>query len=105
MATEKLQQYVQKPRVFILSGISEHNPSDAQSLCRYLLYANQFETEGLVACTSVWTKNHVYPQKLEEIVNAYTDVVDNLNKHAHPNWQYPAADHLKSLIRKGAEVH
>ncbi|KAJ5926901.1 hypothetical protein N7516_008674 [Penicillium verrucosum] len=40
-----------KPRVFILSDIS-NEPDDAESLTRYLLYSNQFHTEGIVAVTS-----------------------------------------------------
>ena len=103
MANERLQRYPQKPRVFILSSISE-DPSDAESLCRYLLYSNQFETEGLVACTSSRMKHQVCPEKLETIVNAYADAIDNLNKHVHLDWQYPCAEHLKGRIRKGSEV-
>ena len=103
MPTEKLQTYAQKPRVFILSDIS-NEPDDAESLCRYLLYANEFETEGLVACTSTWMRNKVCPQDMEKIIDAYAGAVDNLNKHAHPEWQYPTPEHLRGLIRKGAEV-
>ncbi|KAF1837139.1 DUF1593-domain-containing protein [Decorospora gaudefroyi] len=104
MATERLQTYAQKPRVFILSDIS-NEPDDAESLCRYLLYSNQFETEGLVACTSTWMRNKVCPQDMETIIDAYAGAVDNLNKHVHPKWQYPTADYLKGLIRKGAETY
>jgi hypothetical protein len=100
---ENLQTYAQRPRVFILSDIS-NEPDDAESLCRYLLYANQFETEGLVACTSTWMKNKVCPQDMEKIIDAYAGAVDNLNKHVHPGWPYPTADHMRGLIRKGAEV-
>jgi hypothetical protein len=103
MATTKLQKYAHKPRVFILSDIS-NEPDDAESLCRYLLYANQFETEGLVACTSTWMKNKVCPQDMEKIIDAYAGAVDNLNKHVHPEWQYPSADYMRGLIKKGAEV-
>jgi hypothetical protein len=103
MATSRLQQYAQKPRVFILSAISDES-DDAQSLCRYVLYANQFETEGLVACTSTWMKNKVHPQNMEKIIDAYADAVPNLNKHVHPDWPYPSAAHLRSLVRKGADV-
>lgn len=103
MSTERLQTFTQKPRVFILSDIS-NEPDDAESLCRYLLYSNQFETEGLVACTSTWMKNKVCPEDMEKIVDAYAGAVDNLNKHAHPDWQYPSANHMRSLIKKGAEV-
>ena len=101
--TDRLQSFRIKPRVFILSDIS-NEPDDAQSLCRYLLYANQFETEGLVACTSTWLKNKVSPQDMEKIIDAYARVVDNLNSHVHLDWPYPPAEHLKGLIRKGPEV-
>lgn len=103
LPASRLQSFTTKPRVFILSDIS-NEPDDAESLCRYLLYANQFETEGLVACTSTWMKNKVCPQDMEKIVDAYAGAVDNLNKHVHPDWQYPTAEHLRGLIRKGAEV-
>jgi hypothetical protein len=103
MATTRLQQFAHKPRVFILSDIS-NEPDDAESLCRYLLYANQFETEGLVACTSTWMKNQVHPEDMEKIIDAYVSAVDNLNKHVHPKWQYPSAESLRGLVKKGAEV-
>ena len=103
MATERLQTHPQKPRVFILSDIS-NEPDDAESLCRYLLYSNQFETEGLVACTSTWMRDKVCPQDMETIIDAYSRVVANLNQHVHPKWQYPSAEHLKGLVKKGAEV-
>ncbi|KAH6639181.1 hypothetical protein C7974DRAFT_461452 [Boeremia exigua] len=104
MASKDLQTYPQKPRVFILSDIS-NEPDDAESLCRYLLYANQFETEGLVACTSTWMKNKVCPQDMEKIIDAYAGAVDNLNNHVHPDWPYPSAEHMRSLIKKGAETY
>ncbi|CAO2649975.1 Nn.00g012670.m01.CDS01 [Neocucurbitaria sp. VM-36] len=104
MAVEQLQTFAQKPRVFILSDIS-NEPDDAESLCRYLLYSNQFETEGLVACTSTWMKNKVCPQDMEKIVDAYAGAVENLDKHVHPNFQYPTAEHMRSLIKKGAETY
>jgi hypothetical protein len=103
MAATRLQTYLQKPRVIILSDIS-NEPDDAESLCRYLLYANQFETEGLIACTSTWMRDRVYPEDMEKIIDAYADAVGNLNQHVHPDWLYPSAEHLKGLIRKGAEV-
>jgi hypothetical protein len=49
--------------VFVLTDI-ENEPDDAMSLVRYLTYANHFETEALVATTSVHQKNHVAPQTL-----------------------------------------
>jgi hypothetical protein len=103
MSASRTQTFEEKPRVFILSDIS-NEPDDAQSLVRYLLYANQFDTEGLVPVTSTWLKNEVHPEDMEAIVDAYGNVVENLNAHVHPYYQYPSAQHLKSLIKKGPEV-
>ncbi|KAH6899812.1 hypothetical protein B0T10DRAFT_503229 [Thelonectria olida] len=102
--TSKLQSFPSKPRVFVLSDIS-NEPDDAESLVRYLLYSNQFQTEGLVACSSTWMKTKVCPQDMHKIVDAYAGAVENLNKHAHPDFQYPSAEHLKSLIKPGAPVY
>ena len=99
----QLQTFPTKPRVFILSDIS-NEPDDAESLVRYLLYSNQFQTEGLVACTSTWMKNKVCPQDMHKIIDGYEKVVDNLNAHAHPNDPYPSAQYMRSLVKKGAEV-
>ncbi|KAL5118592.1 hypothetical protein ACEQ8H_003443 [Pleosporales sp. CAS-2024a] len=104
MAATRLQTFAHKPRVFILSDIS-NEPDDAESLCRYLLYANQFETEGLVACTSTWMKTKVCPQDMESILDAYAGAVANLNHHVHPKWQYPSAEQLRALVRKGPETY
>lgn len=101
---DRFQTFPSKPRVFILSDIS-NEPDDAESLVRYLLYSNQFQTEGLVACTSTWMKNRVCPQDMHKIVDGYENVVDNLNAHANPKDPYPSADSFRALIKKGAEVN
>ncbi|KAI1342673.1 hypothetical protein F5Y15DRAFT_312114 [Xylariaceae sp. FL0016] len=100
----RFQKFGTKPRVLILSDIS-NEPDDAESLCRYLLYSNQFSTEGIVACTSTWMKTKVCPHDMEKIIEAYRGAVDNLNAHAHPDMIYPSADSLKSLIRSGPPVY
>lgn len=102
-ATERLHSFPSKPRVFIISDIS-NEPDDAESLVRYLLYANQFDTEGLVACTSTWMRTKVCPQDMHKIIDGYAGAVENLNKHAHPDAQYPSAEKLHSLVRSGPPV-
>lgn len=92
-----------KPRVFILTDIS-NEPDDAESLVRYLLYSNQFNTEGLVAVTSIWMPKRVCPQDIDRIVSAYAGAVTNLNAHVHEKNQYPSAEYLKGLIRSGPAV-
>jgi hypothetical protein len=49
-------------------------------------------------------RNKVCPQDIGKIIDAYAGAVDNLNKHTHPSCQYPTAEHLRGLVRKGAEV-
>ncbi|KAL2212404.1 DUF1593-domain-containing protein [Sarocladium strictum] len=100
MDRRKLQGFPQKPRVFILSDIS-NEPDDAESLVRYLLYSNQFTTEGLVATTSTWMRTKVCPQDMRKIIDGYAGAVDNLNKHAHPDYPYPSAEHFYSIIKSG----
>lgn len=57
-----VSQKTTKPRIFILSDIL-NEPDDTQSLIRYLLYANEFQTEGLVAVTSTWLPNTTHPDR------------------------------------------
>ncbi|KAL4878714.1 hypothetical protein BJY04DRAFT_220781 [Aspergillus karnatakaensis] len=101
---DSLISYQFKPRVFILTDIT-NEPDDAQSFCRYLTYANQFRTEGIVAVTSVWLRDQVAPEKLHEIIDAYEKVVDNLNAHSHPASPYPSAEELRALVASGPEVY
>lgn len=93
-----------KPRVFIVSDIS-NEPDDAESLCRYLLYSNELDTRGLVACTSNWMKRVVHPEDMEKIIRAYAKVVKNLNKHVHPDNQYPPAEHFLDVLNTGPALY
>jgi len=86
-----------KPRVFVLTDI-ENEPDDAQSLVRFLTYANHFDIEGLVATTSVHQPRKTAAWRLREIVAAYGQVQPNLLLH-EPG--YPSAQQLLALITEG----
>jgi hypothetical protein len=86
-----------KPRVFVLTDI-ENEPDDAMSLVRFLVYANHFDVEGLVATTSIHQQNRVAPEKIRQIVEAYGKVRANLTLH-EPG--FPTTEHLLSVIREG----
>ncbi len=90
-----------KPRVFILTDI-ENEPDDAMSLVRYLVYANQFDTEGLVATTSIHQQGRVAPQRIRRIVETYGQVRDNLEKH-EPG--FPPAAQLLAVVSEGLPVY
>jgi hypothetical protein len=98
-----LQTFATKPRVFILTDIT-NEPDDAESFCRYLTYANQFQTEGLVATTSVWLTDSTAPENLHSILNGYEKVAENLNAHVHPDHPYPSAGELRGLVCSGPPV-
>ena len=86
-----------KTRILILTDI-ENEPDDAQSMVRFLTYANQFEIEGLVATTSIHQQDETAAWRIREIVEAYGRVQANLLLH-EPG--YPSADFLHSVIREG----
>ena len=65
--------YIAKPRIVVMTDIA-NEPDDQMSLVRYLVYANQFDTEGLIATTSTWMKNRVRPDVIETLVDAYAQV-------------------------------
>lgn len=93
-----------RPRVFIVTDIS-NEPDDAESLVRYMLYSNEFDTRGLVACTSTWMRNNVHPEDIRTIVKAYEQVVGNLNAHVHPDNRYTDADYFLSIIKTGPSLY
>ncbi|CRK33365.1 hypothetical protein BN1708_001052 [Verticillium longisporum] len=104
MSTSSLQSFLDKPRVFVLSDIS-NEPDDAESLVRFLLYSNQFDIEGIVAVMSTWMKTKVCPQDMHKIIDGYAGVVDNLNNHTHPDHPYPTTEKLRSLVKSGPPVY
>ncbi len=87
----------EKLRIFVLTDI-ENEPDDAQSLVRFLTYANQFDIEGLCATTSIHQQKKTAAWRIREIVGAYGKVQANLLLH-EPG--YPTADQLLSVITEG----
>lgn len=74
-------------------------PDDAQSLIRFLLYANEFDVEGLIATYT----NHgqrIYPQYIRQVLNAYGQVWEKLRAH---DSDYPTAEELLTKVKCGSE--
>lgn len=97
-----------KTRVILLTDIGG-DLDDEQSLTRFLLYADQFDIEGLIA-----TSIRIFPAQarrpidgapqphyLVEWIKAYGEVRDKLLKHS-TGWPEPAA--LLDLIKVGAKT-
>lgn len=91
----------QKLRVVVLTDI-EADPDDSQSLVRFLLYANQWDVEGLIATTSIHQKTRVAPESIDKILQAYGKIQPNLLKHEK---NYLTYDQLKTKVKKGLPVY
>lgn len=87
----------EKSRVFVLTDI-ENEPDDAMSMVRFLVYANNFDVEGLAATTSIHQQNKVAVGRIKEIAQAYAEVRDNLAKHESG---FPTATYINSIITEG----
>ena len=71
----------EKPRLLVLTDIS-NEPDDEESLVRLLVYANEFDLEGLVATTSTWLKTRTRSDLIRRDIAAYAEVRTNLLKNA-----------------------
>jgi hypothetical protein len=90
-----------RPRLLVLTDIGG-DPDDQQSLIRLMVYANEFNIEGLVA-SAAGTPGELKvavtrPELIREIVAAYGKVRPNLQRHA-AGW--PTAPELLSRIKSG----
>jgi len=86
-----------KHRLLVLTDI-ENEPDDAESMVRLMLYSNQIDIEGLVATTSTHLRDTTAEWRIQEIVDAYGSVRENLLLH-EPD--YPTAEYLTDIIKKG----
>ncbi len=94
-------QASRKPRVLVLTDI-EADPDDTQSLIRFLAYSNHWDTEGLVATTSIHQKTRVAPESIFKVLDAYKKVQPNLLKHEKG---FPVYEELKLKVKKGLAVY
>ena len=95
----KLERLIrdEKKRFIILTDM-ENEPDDSQTMVRLLLYCNEIDIEGLIAVTSCWLKDEVYPQSIVSRIQAYGIVRPNLMRHAS-GW--PEVDSLLSVTGGG----
>ena len=86
-----------KPRLIVLTDLS-NEPDDEESLVRLLVYADQFDLEGLVATTSNWLQQHPREDLIRRDLEAYAEVRPNLVKHSPA---FPSPDALRAITRTG----
>jgi hypothetical protein len=94
---ERIDPYADKQRVLVMTDIA-NEPDDQMSMVRFLVYANEFDVEGLVADTSTWMRSRVRPDVIQHVIDAYAEVQPTLATHATG---YPSADALRALVTTG----
>lgn len=93
----RVDPYVEKNRIVLVTDIA-NEPDDQMSMVRLLVYANEFDIEGLVAGTSTWMRNRVRPDVIEKLIDAYGQVQPSLMTHAAG---FPDAAALRKLVTTG----
>jgi hypothetical protein len=93
----RVDPFVARNRVVVLTDIA-NEPDDQMSMVRFLVYANEFDIEGLVAGTSTWMRNRVRPDVINTLIDAYEQVVASLRKHAEG---YPDPAALRNVVAAG----
>ena len=77
--------------------VTNSDPDDVQSMVRFLLYANEFDVEGLIA--SAGTFGMVAEKKnILMVLDEYDKVDERLRKH---DSKYPTADALRAVTFEG----
>jgi len=82
-----------KPRVIHTTDIGG-DPDDQESVVRQLTMAHWFDIEGWIVTTGCWKKSQDSTELLDTIVDAYGEVVANLQVH---DPEFPSAEYLHSI--------
>jgi hypothetical protein len=75
------------------------DPDDVQSMVRFLLYADEFDVEGLIASAATFA-NVANRTNILNILDLYAQVYPNLIKH---DPRYPTAEKLRSVTWQGRD--
>ncbi|MEQ8683312.1 MAG: DUF1593 domain-containing protein, partial [Cyclobacteriaceae bacterium] len=73
------------------------DPDDMQSMVRFLLYANEFEVEGLIASAGTFAME-AHKKNILGVIDQYEKVYPNLKTY---DPDYPTADYLRSVTYEG----
>lgn len=85
----------QKPRVIISSDIGGTDPDDFQSMIHYLMYADRFNTEGLIASPYGGGRK----EDITKMIDLYEEDYPKLKARSK---DFPSPDFLRSIAKQGA---
>lgn len=82
-----------KPRIINMTDLGA-DPDDEQSMVRFLVQSNEYDVEGLIVTTGCWKKSQSNINMLNSLLNAYGQVVSNLQVH---DPDFPSLEYLQSV--------
>ncbi|MBN1559587.1 DUF1593 domain-containing protein [candidate division KSB1 bacterium] len=82
-----------KPRIINMTDLGA-DPDDQQSMVRFLVQSNEYDIEGLIVTTGCWKKSQSDIRMLNDLLNAYGQVVSNLQVH---DPDFPSLAYLQSV--------
>lgn len=89
------QTVPQKPRILISSDIGGTDPDDNQSIAHFLMYNNEFDTEGLISSPSFGNGDK---KEILRMIDLYEKDLPTLEKHIQ-GLSSPA--YLRSITKQG----
>lgn len=89
------QQKNEKPRILISSDIGGTDDDDFQSMIHVLMYADQFQIEGLVSSPF----GNGRKKNFLDMIDLYEKDLPQLSKHSK---EFPSPDPLKRVTKQGA---
>ena len=96
IASVSAQQPVpQKPRILISTDIGGTDPDDNQSMAHFLMYSNEFDTEGIISSPSFGEGNK---EEILRMINLYEKDFPKLKKHIK---KLATPDYLRSITKQG----
>lgn len=92
-------------RMIILADMG-NEPDEEQQIVHLMMYANEFDIEGLIAVTGLFLRPEdpepyrqtLHPELFHRIIEDYEKVFENLQQHAR---DWPAPDYLRSIVKSG----
>ncbi len=93
--TNNENQIAAKPRILISTDIGGTDPDDHQSMIHFLMYSDQFETEGLVSSPSYGFGTK---QNILDMIALYEKDFSKLKLHSS---EFPLPDSLRAVTKQG----
>ncbi|MBN1559577.1 DUF1593 domain-containing protein [candidate division KSB1 bacterium] len=70
------------------------DPDDQQSMVRFLVQSNEYDVEGIIVTTGCWKKSQSDITMLNDLLNAYGQVVSILQVH---DPDFPSLAYLRTV--------